>query len=151
MSLAMILLAVATAFLAFSNGANDNFKGVASFYGGETASYRLAIGWATVTTAAGSFVSIILAEALLRKFTGKGLVDASLVGTVPFLLAVAAGAGITVLHARAKVARATAATADHPAATGPTEGLAEPTSGAAISRPARSSGDGPATSRPGRR
>lgn len=99
MSMVMILLAVATAFLAFSNGANDNFKGVASLYGSETASYRLAIGWATVTTAAGSFVSIILAESLLRKFTGKGLVEASLVGTVPFLLAVAAGAGITVLLA----------------------------------------------------
>lgn len=99
MSLAMILLAVATAFLAFSNGANDNFKGVASLFGSETASYRAAIGWATVTTAAGSFVSIILAEALLRKFSGKGLVDASLVGTIPFLLAVAAGAGTTVLLA----------------------------------------------------
>ena len=71
--MAMILLAVATALLAFSNGANDNFKGVASLYGGGTANYRLAIGWATVTTAAGSFVSIVLAEALLRKFTGKGL------------------------------------------------------------------------------
>lgn len=99
MSLAVILLAVATAFLAFSNGANDNFKGVASLYGSETASYWLAISWATVTTAAGSFVSIALAETLLRKFTGKGLVEASLVGTAPFLLAVASGAGITVLLA----------------------------------------------------
>lgn len=99
MTSAIVLLAVATVFLAFSNGANDNFKGVASLFGSGTASYRLAIGWATVTTAAGSFVSIILAESLLRKFTGKGLVEASLVGTVPFVLAVAAGAGVTVLLA----------------------------------------------------
>jgi PiT family inorganic phosphate transporter len=99
MSAVMVLLAVTVAFLAFSNGANDNFKGVASLYGSATATYRTAIVWATGATAAGSLVSIILAEALVRKFTGKGLVDASLVGTAPFLLAVAAGAGITVLLA----------------------------------------------------
>lgn len=93
------LVALATLFLAFSNGANDNFKGVASLFGSGTASYRLSIGWATLTTAAGSAVSIVLAESLLRKFTGKGLVDASLVGTTPFVLAVAAGAGATVLLA----------------------------------------------------
>lgn len=99
MSLVMVLLAVATAFLAFSNGANDNFKGVASLYGSATASYRAAVVWATATTAAGSLVSIVLAEALLRKFTGKGLVDNSLASTAPFLLAVASGAGLTVLLA----------------------------------------------------
>ena len=99
MALVTILLAVATAFLAFSNGANDNFKGVASLYGSATASYRAAIVWATVATAAGSLVSIVLAEALLRKFTGKGLVDNSLASTAPFLLAVASGAGLTVLLA----------------------------------------------------
>jgi len=93
------LLALATVFLAFSNGANDNFKGVASLFGSGTATYRLAIGWATVATAAGSLVSIVLAESLLRKFSGKGLVEASLVGTAPFMLAVAAGAGTTVLLA----------------------------------------------------
>jgi len=93
------LLALATVLLAFSNGANDNFKGVASLFGSGTATYRLAIGWATVTTAAGSLVSIVLAESLLRKFSGKGLVEASLVGTAPFMLAVAAGAGATVLLA----------------------------------------------------
>ena len=96
---AWILLAAAAICLAFSNGANDNFKGVASLYGSGTASYRLAIGWATVTTAAGSLVSVFLAETLLRKFTGKGLVDDALAGTPPFLLAVASGAGLTVLLA----------------------------------------------------
>lgn len=99
MSLLIGLLVLATGFLAFSNGANDNFKGVASLFGSGTASYRLAIGWATVTTAAGSLVSMVLAESLLRKFTGKGLVEASLVGTAPFMLAIAAGAGATVLLA----------------------------------------------------
>ena len=52
MLIAFIILAVC--FLAYSNGANDNFKGVASLFGSGTASYRTAISWATVTTFAGS-------------------------------------------------------------------------------------------------
>jgi PiT family inorganic phosphate transporter len=52
--LILLLLVVATAFLAFSNGANENFKGVASLYGGGVVSYRFAIVWASVATAAGS-------------------------------------------------------------------------------------------------
>jgi PiT family inorganic phosphate transporter len=37
------LLFVATCFLAYSNGANDNFKGVASLFGSRACSYRTAI------------------------------------------------------------------------------------------------------------
>ena len=37
--------------LAYANGANDNFKGVATLLGSGTASYRAALIWATVTTA----------------------------------------------------------------------------------------------------
>src|SRR5437016_1836736 len=44
-----VLLFFATCFLAYSNGANDNFKGVASLFGSRTTGYRAAIGWATVT------------------------------------------------------------------------------------------------------
>ena len=36
----LIFLFLATCFLAYSNGANDNFKGVASLYGCRAASYR---------------------------------------------------------------------------------------------------------------
>ncbi|MGH7947351.1 MAG: inorganic phosphate transporter, partial [Opitutaceae bacterium] len=64
----------AVCFLAYSNGANDNFKGVASLFGSRTCSYRTAISWATVTTFAGSVAAVFLAEALLKKFSGKGLV-----------------------------------------------------------------------------
>lgn len=39
----LILLFVAACFLAFSNGANDNFKGVATLFGSGTTSYRNAI------------------------------------------------------------------------------------------------------------
>ena len=94
-----ILLFVATCFLAYSNGANDNFKGVASLYGSGTCSYRTAIGWATITTAAGSIASIFLAQLLLKKFSGKGLVPDQLVGSEYFALAVALAAGLTVMIA----------------------------------------------------
>jgi PiT family inorganic phosphate transporter len=94
-----LLLCLAVAFLAYSNGANDNFKGVASLYGSRTTTYRAALAWATATTFAGSVSSIWLAQALLKKFTGKGLVPDALAGSEPFLLAVALGAGLTVLLA----------------------------------------------------
>jgi PiT family inorganic phosphate transporter len=44
----------AVLFLAYANGANDNFKGVATLLGSRTAGYRKALSWATVTTLAGS-------------------------------------------------------------------------------------------------
>ena len=89
----------ATCFLAYSNGANDNFKGVASLFGSRTTSYRTAMTWATLTTFAGSIASIFLAQALLKKFSGKGLVPETIVGSEGFLLAVALGAGLTVILA----------------------------------------------------
>ncbi|MBF8250867.1 MAG: phosphate transporter, partial [Deltaproteobacteria bacterium] len=94
-----ILLLLAVCFLAYTNGANDNFKGVASLFGSKTTGYRTAIGWATVSTFAGSVAAIFLAQSLLKKFSGKGLVPDSLVGSEYFLLAVAAGAGATVILA----------------------------------------------------
>jgi PiT family inorganic phosphate transporter len=95
----LVALFLATCFLAYSNGANDNFKGVASLYGCQAASYRTAITWATITTFAGSIASVFLAQALLKKFSGKGLVPDTLAGTEPFLLAVALGAAVTVILA----------------------------------------------------
>lgn len=93
------LLFLATCFLAYSNGANDNFKGVASLLGSGTCSYRTAISWATVTTFVGSITSIFLAQTLLKKFSGKGIVPDQLVGSELFVLAVALGAGLTVIIA----------------------------------------------------
>jgi PiT family inorganic phosphate transporter len=93
------LLLLAVCFLAYSNGANDNFKGVASLYGGKATSYRTAIAWATVATFAGSAAAIYLAQSLLLRFSGKGLAPDALAGSAPFLLAVAVGAGLTVILA----------------------------------------------------
>jgi PiT family inorganic phosphate transporter len=95
----MSLLLLAACLLAYANGANDNFKGVATLYGSGTAGYKVAIAWATLTTFAGSVASIFLAEALLKKFSGRGLVPDTLVASEYFLLAVALGAGATVILA----------------------------------------------------
>jgi PiT family inorganic phosphate transporter len=95
----MTLLFLATCFLAYANGANDNFKGVASLFGSRTASYRTAILWATVTTFSGSLCAMFFAQTLLKKFSGKGLVPEQIVGSGHFLLAVALGAAVTVIAA----------------------------------------------------
>ncbi|MCG8468330.1 MAG: inorganic phosphate transporter [Gemmatimonadetes bacterium] len=93
------LLFAATCFLAYSNGANDNFKGVASLFGSETTDYRTAIAWATITTFLGSVASVLLAHALLSAFSGKGIVPESIAGGEVFLVSVATGAGCTVFLA----------------------------------------------------
>jgi PiT family inorganic phosphate transporter len=95
----IVLLFLAVCFLAYSNGANDNFKGVASLYGSKTTGYRTAIWWAAVTTFSGSICALSFAQTLLGKFSGKGLVPDQIVGSEPFLLAVALGAGLTVILA----------------------------------------------------
>jgi PiT family inorganic phosphate transporter len=95
----ILVLFIAVCFLAFSNGANDNFKGVASLYGSGAASYRTALTWATASTLAGSVCALILAQTLLIKFSGKGLAPDELIHSTSFITAVAAGAGITVILA----------------------------------------------------
>src|SRR5260370_41817921 len=95
----LVALFLTTCFLAYSNGANDNFKGVASLFGCKAASYRTAITWATLTTFAGSITSIFLAQALLKKFSGKGLGADAIVGSDIFVLSVPNGAATRVLLA----------------------------------------------------
>lgn len=95
----LILLFLSTCFLAYSNGANDNFKGVATLFGSRTTNYKYAIWWATITTFAGSMASIFLAHGLVSTFSGKGLVPQSISISPEFLTAVAIGAAITVMVA----------------------------------------------------
>lgn len=97
--LILILLFLATLFLAYSNGSNDNFKGVATLFGSGTTDYRHAIWLATGATLLGSVSSVFLAGTLLKNFSGKGMVPDALVGSPHFLLAIAVGAGLTVLLA----------------------------------------------------
>src|SRR5205823_8002916 len=84
-------------FLAYSNGANDNFKGVATLFGSRTCGYRTALAWATATTLAGSLLALVLAHGLVQTFRGKGLVPDAVTARPAFLLAVSLGAALTVM------------------------------------------------------
>jgi PiT family inorganic phosphate transporter len=95
----LTVLFLATLFLAYSNGANDNFKGVATLFGSGTTSYKAAITWATISTFAGSITSLFLAETLLKNFSGRGIVPNELAAAPQFVLAVGLGAGLMVMLA----------------------------------------------------
>ncbi|MFP6762536.1 MAG: inorganic phosphate transporter, partial [Planctomycetaceae bacterium] len=95
----VVILIVAVLCLAFANGANDNFKGVATLFGSGTMSYRRALSWATVSTMLGSLTAVFLAQVLLESFTGQGLVEGRLVASIDYASAVTLGAGLTVLLA----------------------------------------------------
>ncbi|MCE9560571.1 MAG: inorganic phosphate transporter family protein [Planctomycetes bacterium] len=99
MAVVLFLLVVSVLFLAYSNGANDNFKGVATLYGSRTCGYRTALAWATVTTLAGSLLALVLAHGLVQTFRGKGLVPDAVTAQPAFLLAVSLGAALTVMVA----------------------------------------------------
>src|SRR5918994_168988 len=98
MSWAIIAAAL---LVGLANGANDNFKGVATIFGSATASYRTALAWATMTTLAGSALALVLAGALVETFSGAGLVPDATAESERFLTAVGIGAGATVLGASA--------------------------------------------------
>jgi len=94
-----IIIVGATLLVAYANGANDNFKGVATLYGSATTDYRRALGWATITTFAGSLTAFFVATQLVSMFQGQGLVPAALSQSQPFLATVILGAALTVLLA----------------------------------------------------
>ena len=89
----------AALLLALANGANDNFKGVATLYGSRTSSYRTALIWGTITTLLGSLLAVVLAQELLRRFSGKGVVPDELLAMPSFGASMALGAALTVLAA----------------------------------------------------
>lgn len=95
----LFFLFVSACFLAYSNGANDNFKGVATLFGSGTTSYKKAINWATITTLSGSVAAIFLASELVKNFSGKGLVSDELITMPIFAISIAFGAGLTVFLA----------------------------------------------------
>jgi len=91
--------ALATLLLAFANGANNNAKGVATLIGARLMSLERAVWFAAVTTFLGSVTAIYLAAELTSRFSGKGIVDAELVGNLAFPISVGVGASLTVLLA----------------------------------------------------
>lgn len=96
MELALIAVAL---FLAFNNGANDNFKGFATVWGSDTLGYRQALVLATLATLAGSVASWLIADNLIQQFSGRGLVPNAIASTPAFILSVACGAALTVFLA----------------------------------------------------
>lgn len=91
-----VVLFLLVAWLAYGNGANDNFKGVATLYGSGAATFRQALAWATIATAAGSVLSIILADRLVSVFSGAGLLSPELLGAGTVLATIAAAAAVTI-------------------------------------------------------
>ncbi|MBP3960958.1 inorganic phosphate transporter [Gemmata sp. G18] len=89
------ILFLAVCFVAFTNGANANFKGVASLYGSGTTTLRTAALWGTAATFAGSIAALFLAGGLLASFRGRGIVPDELVASREFVCAVAAGGALT--------------------------------------------------------
>ncbi len=92
------LVVMAALMLALVNGANDNFKGVATLYGSGALSYRRSLALATVSTLLGSLLSVALASGLIHAFSGKGIIPAELLDA-PLLASIALSATMTVLLA----------------------------------------------------
>lgn len=99
MTLVFFLVLLSVVFLAFSNGANDNFKGVATLLGSRTSEYKLTLIWATLTTLAGSCAAFFLAQKIMINFSGKGLVPDSIVQMGSFSASVAMASAVTVFLA----------------------------------------------------
>lgn len=94
-----ILLCLAALLLAWSNGANDNQKGVATLRGSGALSARAALVLATLATAAGSLASIALSGGLVRSFRGAGLLPDASLGDPALLAAVGSAAALTIVAA----------------------------------------------------
>lgn len=90
---------LSVALLAWANGANDNFKGVATLFGSGVTDYRKALNWATAATLAGSVAAIWLTAHLVAAFSGKLFVSAETLALPGFPLAVTAACAATVLLA----------------------------------------------------
>lgn len=90
---------IAALSVAFSNGANDNFKGFATVWGAGLLSYRSALMLATFATLAGSLASLLLSQTLVQQFSGKGLVPDVIVSNLSFIASVASAGAITVFLA----------------------------------------------------
>ncbi len=95
----MLIALICVALLAWANGANDNFKGVATLFGSGVTDYRRALNWATAATLAGSVAAVWLTAHLVAAFSGKLFVSAETLALTGFPLAVTAGCAATVLLA----------------------------------------------------
>lgn len=95
----LILTLIFALFLAYANGANDNFKGVATLYGSKTLGYKKALIYTTLATILGSLTALYFASELIIIFKGKGLVPEEVISLENFPVAVGLAAALTVMLA----------------------------------------------------
>lgn len=91
-----IAIFLAVIILAYVNGANDNFKGVSTLYGGGVLNYKEALTWSSISTAVGCLGAVLVVQGLAKKFGGAGLVDSGLLSNPLLPLSVATAALATV-------------------------------------------------------
>ena len=93
------VLIIAITLLAFANGANDNFKGVATLWGTGRYGYWKVLSWATICALAGSATGIYVSAALVKVFKGGQFLANGAPIDPSFPAAVALGTAATVLLA----------------------------------------------------
>ena len=93
MNLTVIAAGVMGAFVAYTNGANDVSKGIATLAGSGVTSYRRAILWGALWTTCGGIAAFATSRALVITF-GKGLLSAGVTPTLSAALATLIGAGL---------------------------------------------------------
>lgn len=82
--------------LAFANGANDNFKGVATLWGGGQLSYKQAWWLANIATLLGAVVAVVLGAEVAKTFSGKDVVPLDILQMPAFALSFSGAAFGTV-------------------------------------------------------
>ena len=95
----IIIFIIAIGLLSLSNGANDNFKGMASVWGSKTLSYRKSLLLANGSTLLGALTAVFFTKQLLKTFSGKGIIDDIILHQQHFGIALALGAALTVIIA----------------------------------------------------
>ena len=95
MNLSIVAVALMSAFVAYTNGANDVSKGIATLAGSGISGYRRAILWGALWTTCGGIAAFGLSHALVTTF-GKGLLSAGVTSTLSAALATLIGAGLWV-------------------------------------------------------
>lgn len=94
-----VLFLIGVLLLSVANGANDNFKGMATVWGSDVLSYRSALIAANIATFAGGCLALFLGASLLATFSGKGIVSGDILSDPIFATAFALGAALTVILA----------------------------------------------------
>lgn len=95
----MALALLSVILLAAANGANDNFKSVATLLGSGVADYRRALAWGTAATFAGSIAAMTLGAHLVAAFSGKLFVSAATLALPHYGVAVCLACALTLAAA----------------------------------------------------